>query len=173
MPEIAQLLLENLVKIDMGIWSFLFFLLIFCVGYMFVEMVMGRRYFFREELENYGNSFFDRILHYFIMGILINVWFVMYLHVINFFGPLADFFNKAWVLAEMLKQMVGNSLVAQLAIFGSYYFFLVFLFFIQFRFILFFDTVVDFSINLGKRTGEFAWNAWKYLKKSKKRLKRA
>lgn len=52
---------------------FMFWLLIVTIGYFIVEIFEWKEYFWRQHLERYNNSLFDRILHYTIWGILANI----------------------------------------------------------------------------------------------------
>lgn len=168
MSELSKIL-EGFIGLNPGIWSFLFFLLIFCMGYMFVEMGMGRRYFFRTTLDGYQNNYFDRILHYVIWGILVNIFFFFFLYLSHAFDPLIKFFNSIGPVADAFKNFTNNSVVqTQLAIFWVYYFFFMFVFFLlPVRLITFFDVIMDSAFNLGEGIWRILIWLAKYLGKSK------
>lgn len=93
--------LENLNILS--VWWFLFFLLIFLIGYIFVEIILWKDYFFRKKFEKYDNHLFDRIIHYIAWGIVLNILYVVLLYFVDKYKNIADIFNNSWKLWEVVS----------------------------------------------------------------------
>lgn len=92
--------LENLNILS--VWWFIFFLLIFLVGYIFVEILLWKDYFFRNNLEKYDNHLFDRIIHYTAWWIVLNIVFFISFHYIDQYKYVTEIFNLSWKIWEIL-----------------------------------------------------------------------
>lgn len=93
-------MLENLNILS--VWWFIFFLLIFLMGYIFVEILLWKDYFFRENFEKYENHLFDRIIHYIAWWIVLNIIFFIFFHYVDQYKYIAEAFNISWKMWEIL-----------------------------------------------------------------------
>ena len=60
-------------QINLSFWyAISFFLIILSIGYITVEIILGKSYRFRDRIDTSKNPLFDRIMHYIIRGFLIN-----------------------------------------------------------------------------------------------------
>lgn len=142
---------ENLNILSTG-W-FIFFLLIFLIGYIFVEIILWKDYFFRKNLEKYDNHLFDRLIHYIAWWIVLNVLYVILLHFVDWYKNLTDIFNNSWKLWWTLW-FLWEVKDLQFIFFSIQYFFVVIVvLFILTEFCLFiyriivnFDSIIEFSV---------------------------
>lgn len=91
---------ENVNILSTG-W-FIFFLLIFLIGYIFVEIILWEDYPFRKNIEKYDNNLFDRIIHYITLWIILNIWYLILCYISNWINNLNEIFNTSWLLWEIL-----------------------------------------------------------------------
>ena len=60
-------------QINLSFWyAISFFLIILSIGYITVEIILGKSYRFKDRIDTSKNPLFDRIMHYIIRGFLIN-----------------------------------------------------------------------------------------------------
>ncbi|MDD4151542.1 MAG: hypothetical protein PHR68_02930 [Candidatus Gracilibacteria bacterium] len=111
--------LENINILSIG--GFIFFLLIFLVGYIFVEILLGKSYCFRSNFERYENNLFDRIIHYISWGMLLNIGYLILWLKIDGYKLLAESFDNSGKLSEALL-FIGDSRDLQLIFFSIGYF---------------------------------------------------
>lgn len=105
----------------LSIWWFIFFLLIFLVGYIFVEILLWKSYCFRSNFERYENNLFDRIIHYISWWMLLNIWYLILWLKIDWYKLLAESFDNSWKLSEALL-FIWDSRDLQLIFFSIWYF---------------------------------------------------
>ncbi len=60
-------------QINLSLWyAISFFLIILSIGYITVEIILGKSYRFRDRIDRSKNPLFDRIIRYIMRGCLIN-----------------------------------------------------------------------------------------------------
>lgn len=97
-------------------------LLTLSIGYIFVELLWGEKYFFRKALKRNDNYRLDRVIHYIMRGLMINVvYFSMQYSVGNLWG-VANMFNISGKMASVFS--ISPSLVVniQMIIFSILHF---------------------------------------------------
>lgn len=114
--------MSELSNIDiLSVWGFIFFLLIFLIGYIFVEILLWKDYFFRSHLEIYGNHLFDRIIHYISWGIILNILYFYF----NYFSWALEhvfkFLEISWEFWVWFKE-IWDPLSIQFVVFSLFYF---------------------------------------------------
>jgi len=115
--------MENLNILSVS--GFAFFLLVIWTWYSFVEVALWKKYWFREILNNYNNSIFDRILHYIVFWILIHACFFVLMVTTWGLEWLINWFNRAWKIWNTLALGDENMWTQiQLVIFSCYYYIL-------------------------------------------------
>ena len=97
---------------------FMFWLLIVLIGYLIVEIFEWKEYFWRQHLERYNNSLFDRILHYIIWWIIANIW-ILFFELLFKWGHvlLIDVFNNS---RDISSSIIWNNI--QIFLFSLFYF---------------------------------------------------
>lgn len=108
-------------------WWFIFFLLIIIVGYLFVEILFWKKYFYRHIFKEYKNNLFDRILHYVFWGIIVNLAFFYLYYFTDSLTPLINYFNTLWEASKSLKPIFWDSNNFQFIIFSIFYFINIFI----------------------------------------------
>ncbi|MFA7298512.1 MAG: hypothetical protein WC010_02595 [Candidatus Absconditabacterales bacterium] len=99
-------------------------LITLCVGYIFVELLRGDKYFLRNSLKRNNNYRLDRVIHYIIRGVLINiVFFYMNFYVGNL-PELANSFTLAGKLASILGPTTTSVQNIKMIMFAIGYFIL-------------------------------------------------
>lgn len=121
--------LENLNILS--VWWFIFFLLIFLVGYIFVEILLWKVYWFRSNFEKYENNLFDRIIHYIAWWIILNILYIYFCVFTWTLKNLADLFNISWSLWWTLW-FLWDSINLQFIFFSIQYFLLLIIILITF-----------------------------------------
>lgn len=111
----------------LSLWGFLFFLLVFLKGYIFVEIYLWKDYFFIKKLEKYDNSIFDRIIHYISWWIILNILFTILWGIMWFYDKFANLLNSAWELSKALS-FIWDPISLQFIIFSLWYFLIVMIF---------------------------------------------
>lgn len=95
-----------------------------CVGYIFVELLRGKNYFFRNALERNNNYRLDRVIHYIVRWVIINIVF-FYLNVwVNGLWKLAKLLNVSWRISSVLGIDSSSILNIQMIVFTIGYFIL-------------------------------------------------
>jgi len=102
-------------------------LITLCVGYIFVELLRGKNYFFRNALERNNNYRLDRVIHYIIRWVLINIiFFYMSMYVGNL-PELGNLFNLSGQMGSILGPTTTSVQNIQMIIFTIRYFILLLL----------------------------------------------
>lgn len=102
---------------------FMFWLLIVLIGYLIVEIFEWKEYFWRQLLERYNNSLFDRILHYTIWGILANIG-ILFFELFFKWGQilLIEVFNNSRDISSNIIWNNIDRVWIQIFIFSLFYF---------------------------------------------------
>jgi hypothetical protein len=132
--------LENLNILSF--WWFIFFLLIFLIGYIFVEILLWKKYFFRKNLEKYENHLFDRIIHYIAWWIVLNVLYIVLLYFFDKYQNIADLLISSWKMWEIFQELWYAKNI-QFIVFSIFYFFN---FIIVLSFLTKFDKIIQFFV---------------------------
>lgn len=110
----------------LSVQGFVFFMVVLATGYSYVEIFMGDAYPLRASMARYGSSLFDRLMHYVLAGIVINVLgFALFVATGVWRGLLGNF-NVTGKVAEALMGGPGPSADSvQFVVFSVAYFGLV------------------------------------------------
>ena len=102
---------------------FMFWLLIVLIGYLIVEIFEWKEYFWRQHLERYNNSLFDRILHYIIWWIIANIW-ILFFELLFKWGHvlLIDVFNNSRDISSSIIWNNIDRVWIQIFLFSLFYF---------------------------------------------------
>lgn len=102
---------------------FMFWLLIIIVGYFIVEIVDWEKYIFRQSLEKYNNSLFNRIIHYVIRGLVANLLIII-VEALLWWGKLMliELFNNSWIISSNIIWEGIDRIGMQIIIFSLFYF---------------------------------------------------
>jgi len=117
-------MLENMNIFSVG--GFTFLLLILAIGYYAVEIIGGRNYWYRRIFETYNNNLFDRIMHYIIWGLLINLWVIFWFVKADRLKGVFEVLNFSGKIADSIGVQGDMSISIQLALFICFYFFALF-----------------------------------------------
>lgn len=102
---------------------FCLWLTIVCIGYIFVEILLWDKYFFRKSLTRNDNYRLDRLIHYIVRGIIINLlWIVTIILLYWSIDSLADLLNLSWKLWWIIGIDKTSKLNLQLSLFSVFYF---------------------------------------------------
>lgn len=113
---------------------FVSFLVVLCVGYIFVEILFGEKYPWRSSFSGYGNKIFDRCVHYIIWGVILNVGLLFSSIFSSALDEFITFFNQSLNVTSWIN--VANNLDIRVLIFGIFCFILRTLVFVGFEIIL-------------------------------------
>jgi len=108
----------------LSVQGFAFFMVVMATGYSYVEIFMGEHYPLRASMTRYNASIFDRLMHYVLAGVVINVLFLIFFVVAGLWRGLLANFNITGKLAEALMDGPGPAadsiqfVVASVAYFG-------------------------------------------------------
>ncbi len=103
-------------------WWFIFFLLIILFWYIFVEILMWEKYFYRSVLEKYNNNLFDRLVHYVSWWIILNIGLFFFNAYSDKWLTLANLFNNSVNMAKPLEQLLWENNSIQFILFSLWYF---------------------------------------------------
>lgn len=102
---------------------FCLWLTIVCIGYIFVEILRWDKYFLRKSLIRNNNYRLDRLIHYIVRGLILNLVWISSIILFHWsIDSLADLFNQSWELWWILGIDKTSKLNAQLSLFSVFYF---------------------------------------------------
>lgn len=108
----------------LSVQGFAFFMVVLATGYSYVEIFMGEAYPLRASMTRYNASIFDRLMHYVLTGVVINVLFLIFFVVAGLWRGLLGNFNVTGKIAEALMNGPGPAadsvqfVVSSVAYFG-------------------------------------------------------
>lgn len=120
-------------QINLSFWyAISFFLIILSIGYITVEIILGKSYRFRDRIDTSKNPLFDRIMHYIIRGFLING---MVLFIFPYIPCIEAIISKiiSWGLEIGQKINPENYIEISITI-SSFLYFFVFIFLVTFEY---------------------------------------
>ncbi|EKD29263.1 MAG: hypothetical protein ACD_78C00462G0004 [uncultured bacterium (gcode 4)] len=117
-------MLENMNIFSVG--GFTFLLLILAIGYYAVEVIGGRNYWYRRIFETYNNNLFDRIMHYIMWWLAINLWVIFWFVKADRLKGIFEVLNFSGKIADSIGIQSDISTSVQLALFICFYFFTLF-----------------------------------------------
>lgn len=111
-------------QINLSFWyAISFFLIILSIGYITVEIILGKSYRFKDRIDTSKNPLFDRIMHYIIRGFLINGMVLFLLPYIPFIEEIV-WKIISWGLAIGQKLNPDNYTEISITISSFLYFFI-------------------------------------------------
>lgn len=135
-------------QINLSFWyAISFFLIILSIGYITVEIILGKSYRFRDRIDTSKNPLFDRIMHYIIRGFLING---MVLFLFPYIPCIEAIISKiiSWGLEIGQKINPENYIEISITI-SSFLYFFVFIFLVAFEYAII--AVLTFLVFLIKK----------------------
>lgn len=135
-------------QINLSFWyAISFFLIILSIGYITVEIILGKSYRFKDRIDTSKNPLFDRIMHYIIRGFLIN-------GVVLFLLPYIPFIEEivwkiiSWGLAIGQKLNPDNYTEISITI-SSFLYFFIFILLVTIEYVII--TAITLVLLLGKK----------------------
>ena len=135
-------------QINLSLWyAISFFLVIHSFGYITVEILFGKKYLFRDRIDDSKTPLFDKLMHYVIWWFIINI-------IIFFLLPYSPFIEEivwkiiSWGLEIGQKINPENYIEISITI-SSFLYFFVFIFLITFEYVVI--TAITLVLLLGKK----------------------
>ena len=98
-------------------------LIVLCIGYIFVEVLRWEKYFFRKIMERNNKYRLDRIIHYILRWIIINIVFIYMTVFSSAIHKMANLLNNAWILSKWIWTSPESIFNIQIISFSIWYFF--------------------------------------------------
>lgn len=120
-------------QINLSFWyAISFFLIILSIGYITVEIILGKSYRFRDRIDTSKNPLFDRIMHYIIRGFLING---MVLFLFPYIPCIEAIISKIISWGVEIGQKINPENFIEISItISSFLYFFVFIFLVTFEY---------------------------------------
>lgn len=135
-------------QINLSIWyAISFFLIILSIGYITVEIILGKSYRFKDRIDTSKNPLFDRIMHYIIRGFLINGMVLFLLPYIPFIEEIV-WKIISWGLAIGQKLNPDNYTEISITI-SSFLYFFIFILLVTIEYVII--TAITLVLLLGKK----------------------
>lgn len=135
-------------QINLSFWyAISFFLIILSIGYITVEIILGKSYRFKDRIDTSKNPLFDRIMHYIIRGFLINGMVLFLLPYIPFIEEIV-WKIISWGLAIGQKLNPDNYTEISITI-SSFLYFFIFILLVTIEYVII--TAITLILLLGKK----------------------
>ena len=135
-------------QINLSFWyAISFFLIILSIGYITVEIILGKSYRFKDRIDTSKNPLFDRIMHYIIRGFLINGMVLFLLPYIPFIEEIV-WKIISWGLTIGQKLNPDNYTEISITI-SSFIYFFIFILLITVEYVII--TAITLVLLLGKK----------------------
>ena len=135
-------------QINLSFWyAISFFLIILSIGYITVEIILGKSYRFKDRIDTSKNPLFDRIMHYIIRGFLINGMVLFLLPYIPFIEEIV-WKIISWGLAIGQKLNPDNYTEISITI-SSFLYFFIFILLVTIEYVII--TAITLVLLLGKK----------------------
>ena len=106
-----------------SVQGFAFFMVVMATGYSYVEIFFGDAYPLRASMCRYGANLFDRLMHYVLAGVVLNVLYLILFILIGAWAGLVGHLNATGAVAEALMGGPGPAADSfQFVVFSVLYF---------------------------------------------------